>query len=289
MAVKNAVLLGLRQAREQGQHLAVAQRRVVLQVLAQVVGGLANFALAGQKNQNVAARAALPQLVHAIGNGLVQAVILFLLERPPAHFHRVGAPGHHDHRRGLPLGIGKVPGKALGINRGRGHHHLQIGPLGQDLLQIPKQKVDVQAALVRLVNDQGVVGLQKRIGLRLGQQNAVRHQLDRRAFLQRVLKTHLKAHHLAQRRVQLLRNALGHAAGGNAPGLGVANQPPALPLRRIAHAPAQRQGDFGQLRGFARAGFATDDDDLVGLQRLGNLLAAGGYRKGFGEGDLQGS
>jgi hypothetical protein len=60
-----------------------------------------------------------------------------------------------------------------------------------------------------------------------------------------------------------LRNALGHAAGGNAPRLGVANQPPALPLRRIAHAPAQRQGDFGQLRGFARAGFATDDDDLV--------------------------
>jgi hypothetical protein len=32
---------------------------------------------------------------------------------------------------------------------------------------------------MRLVNDEGVIGLQERVGLRLGQQNAVGHQLDR--------------------------------------------------------------------------------------------------------------
>jgi hypothetical protein len=41
---------------------------------------------------------------------------------------------------------------------------------------------------------------------------------------QPVLEAHLVAHHLAQRRLQLFGNALGHAAGGNAARLGVADQ-----------------------------------------------------------------
>jgi hypothetical protein len=41
---------------------------------------------------------------------------------------------------------------------------------------------------------------------------------------QAVLKPHLETHHLAQRRLQLFGNAFGHAAGGNAARLGVANQ-----------------------------------------------------------------
>jgi hypothetical protein len=38
------------------------------------------------------------------------------------------------------------------------------------ICEIAQQKVDVQAALVRLVDDQRVVGLEQRIGLGLGQQ-----------------------------------------------------------------------------------------------------------------------
>ena len=53
--LKDAVLLGLRQPREQRQHLGVAQRGDVAQVLAQVVGGFADLALTGQKHQDVAA------------------------------------------------------------------------------------------------------------------------------------------------------------------------------------------------------------------------------------------
>ncbi len=49
-----------RQPREQRQDLGVAVQRLVAQVLAQVVGGLADLALAGQEDEDVAraARAA---------------------------------------------------------------------------------------------------------------------------------------------------------------------------------------------------------------------------------------
>ena len=179
-------------------------------MLAQVIGRLTDLTLTGQKDQNIAALgAAVPQLIHAIGNGVIEVVVFLFLKRAIAHFHRISATRNHDDRR-WPLGAFKMLGKALGINRGRSHHHLQVGALGQDLLDVAQQEVNVQAALVRLVNDQRVVSLEQRVGLRLGQQDAVRHQLDGSALLQRVLKTHLVAHHLTQRRVQLFGNALGH-------------------------------------------------------------------------------
>ncbi|MPM26547.1 hypothetical protein SDC9_73051 [bioreactor metagenome] len=243
MAVKNALLLGLRQAREQRQHLGAAQHGRVLQVLAQMVGGLADFALARQKHQNVAALAACPKLVHALGNRVVQIDVFLLFKRPPAHLHRIGPARNHDHRRGTSLVL-EVLGKAVRIDGGRGDHHLQIGPLGQNLLDVAQQKVDVQAALVRLVDDQRVVGLEQRIGLRLGQQNAVGHQLDGRALLQRVLKPHLVAHHLAQRRLELLGNPLGDRRGRNPARLRVADQMAAhvalLVRHRVHLAPPQR-------------------------------------------------
>jgi hypothetical protein len=146
------------------------------QVLAQVVGGLADLALAGQEDQDVALVAA-PEFVHAVGNRLVQVVVAAFLKRPPALLHREHAPRHHDDRR-RPLARRKVLRKAVRIDGGRGHDDLQVRPARQDLAQVAQQEVDVQAALVRLVDDDGVVGLEQRVGLRLGQQDAVGHQLD---------------------------------------------------------------------------------------------------------------
>ena len=77
---------------------------------------------------------------------------------------------------------------------------------------------------MRLVNDDRVVGLEQRVRLRFSQQDAVGHQLDGRVPAQSVLKPHLETHHIAQRGFQLLGNALGHATGRNASGLGVPNQ-----------------------------------------------------------------
>ena len=268
----------------------MAQHGLLCQVLAQVVRRLADLALAGQEDQDVATRAAGPQLVHAFGDGVVEVMVALFLERAPAHLHGVGAARDHDHRR-RPLGAFEVPGEPLGIDGGRCHHHLEVGAPGQDLLDVAQQEVDVEAALVGLVDDQRVVGLEQRVGLRLGQQDAVRHQLDRGVLGQPVLETHLVAHHIAQRRVQLLGNALGHRAGGNAARLRVADQVAAhLALvvgRGVDLAPAQRQRDLGQLRGLARARLAAHDDDLVPVHGLHDFLTAGGYGQGFREADLQ--
>ena len=58
----------------------MAQHGLLCQVLAQVVGRLADLALAGQEHQDVAADAAGPQLVHAFGNGVVEVVVALFLE-----------------------------------------------------------------------------------------------------------------------------------------------------------------------------------------------------------------
>ena len=220
----------------------------MLQVLAQMVGGFANLALARQKHQNVAALATGPELIHALGNRIVEVEVLLLLERAITHLHRKRAARDHDDRRRSVLVL-EMLGKPIGIDRGRGHHHLQIGPLGQDLADVAEQKVDVQTALVRLVDDQRVVGLEQGIGLRLGQQDTVGHQLDRGILLQLVLEPHAVTDHFAERRVQLLGNPLGHGRRGNPARLGVTDEVAAhlalLVGNGIDLATPQRQRDLG--------------------------------------------
>ena len=136
VAVKNAVLLSLAQARKQRQNLGVTHQRLVAQVSAQVVSGLANFPLTGQKHQDIALVVGVaPELVHAIGDGVVQVVVTRLFKRPVALLHREHAARHHDDRRRAGPGF-EVVGKALCIDGGRGDHHLQIGSARQDLTQI---------------------------------------------------------------------------------------------------------------------------------------------------------
>src|SRR5574337_1163005 len=143
------------------------------------------------------------------------------------------------------------------------------GPAAENLLQMAEQEVDVQAALVRLVDDQRVVGTQERIALRLGEQDAVGHELDRSPALQPVLEAHLVADHLAERRAQFLRDALGDRTRGDAPLLRVADQPPPAGTQ----AAPELQRDLRQLRGLARAGFAADDDHLMRGDRARDLVA----------------
>jgi hypothetical protein len=212
--------------------------------------------------------------IHPIGDGLVQAVLAAFFERPVALLHRKQSARHQDDRRG-PLGRFKVLGEALGVDGGRGDDDLQIRPARQQLAQVAQQEVDVQAALMGLVDDDRVVGLEVWIALGFGQQDAVGHQLDRCAGLQPILKAHLVAHHLAQRGIELFRNAFGHTGGRNPSGLGVTNQLRTLAVftRLPPTAPAQRQRDLGQLGGLARARFATHDDDLMLAQGGLDLVA----------------
>ena len=227
--LKHLFLFGLREACKQGQHLHMPCVGVVRQVAAQVFCGIADFSLPRQKHQDVATRRTGPQLVHRVGDGVTQLMLAAFLPRAVAHFHGEGAARHHQHR-GRSVAAGEMLGKAVGVDGGRGDDDLQVGAARQDLLEVAQQKVDVQTALVGLVDDQGVIGLQKRIGLRLGQQDAVGHQLDGGVTRQLVLKPHFETHHLAQRGFQLLGDALGHRGGSDAAGLGVTDDLAALAM-----------------------------------------------------------
>ena len=100
VAVENPVLLGLAQAGKQRQDLGIARERLVRQVFAQVVGGFADFALAGQKNQDVArAVRTHPEFIDRIGHRVVQAVVARFLERTVALLDRKHPARHHDDRR----------------------------------------------------------------------------------------------------------------------------------------------------------------------------------------------
>ena len=186
MGGKNLLLFGSRQPRIQRQNLGVLQVG-----LAQVLGGIANLPLARQKHQHVTRRLALTALkllnLGQRGNdALVDAevfldrVALFVpfgAERPIPDIHRVGTTGHFNHRRIVEMGR-----EPLKINGCRGDDHLQIRPLGQDGLEVTQQEIDIEAALVRLVDDQGVIAGEVTVILGFGQQNAVGHQLDQRAL-----------------------------------------------------------------------------------------------------------
>ena len=205
---------------------------------------------------------------------------LRVVAAPRGGVARLGAARRRAGRR-------KVIRKALRVYRCRSDDDLEVGPARQELAQVAEQKVDIQAAFVRFVNDDGVVGAQQRVGLRLGQQDAVCHQLDRGVAAQAVLKAHFEADHLAQRGLEFFGNALGHAGGGYAPGLRVADQRAAT-AGVIELAAAHGQGDLGQLGGLARACFTTDDDHLVRGNGGRDFVALARHRKRFGELNDQG-
>ncbi len=115
-------------------------------------------------------------------------------ERPIAHFHRIRAARHLDDRR-----VAEMLREALGLDRRRGDDHLEIRALRQQALEIAKQEVDVEAALVRFVDDDRVVGPQQPIALRLGEQDAVGHELHVRLGRDLVGEAHLVADRVAQR------------------------------------------------------------------------------------------
>ena len=162
-------------------------------------------------------------------------------------------------------------GETLQVDGRRGDDQLQVRPTRQQRLQEAEQEVDVQAALVGFVDDDRVVAFQVAVVLGLGQQDAVGHQLDQRAFVALVLKAHLVADQGAQWRADFLGDAGRHAARSQPARLGVADQ--------AVGAAAQFQADLRQLGGLARPGLAGNHHDLALFQRSLDLIALGGNRQ----------
>ena len=236
-------------------------RRVVF---AQGLRRLADLALAREEHEDVALALAR-QLVRRVADRFVEVVIVVLrLDRVVTDFHRVEAPGNLDDGSRFSVHL-EMLGETLGIDRRRGDDELEIRPPREELLHIAEEEIDVEAAFVRLVDDQRVVLPQFPVALRLGEQDAVSHDLDIGARANFVREADLVADRASEFGLQLLSNARSGGARSDPARLG-------MPYESL-DASAQIEADLGKLRGLARAGFAAHDDDLMRGDALRDLLA----------------
>ena len=249
------------------------------------VGGVPDLPLARQEDEHVA-RPLGRQLADRVEDrlGLVALDRLALLvvlrqlqQRAVADLDGVRTTRDLDHRGP------EVRGEAVDVDRGAGDDHLEVRPARQQPPEVAEQEVDVEAALVGLVDDDRVVLAQVAVALQLGQQDAVRHQLDPARAAGAVGEAHLVADDVAELGAELLGDPLRDRPGGDAARLGVADQLAALGRPQPA---AQLEADLGQLGGLPRAGLAGDDDDLVVTDGSGDVVAARGDRELGRVGDL---
>ena len=270
--LEDAVLLGGRQARVEGEDVEVLGG-----MLAQGVGGVADLPLAGEEDEHVARRTFPAQLVDRVDDAvdlvaLVATGIVRVHQRPVPDLDGVGAPGDLDDR-----GVAEVAREPLRVDRRRGDDDLEVGAAREQLGEVAEQEVDVEAALVGLVDDQRVVPAQHPVLLDLGEQDAVGHELDQRVLARAAGEADLVADGVGAGGAELLGDAFGHRARRDPPRLGVAD--------RAEHAAAQLERHLRQLRGLARPGLAGDDDHLVGLEGRADVVDAPADRQLVGVGD----
>ena len=191
---------------------------------------------------------------------------------PVADLHRKGAAGHLDDGRAP-----EVVGEPLGLDGGRGDDDLEVRPAGQELGQVAEDEVDVEAALVGLVHDDGVVGRQPAVVAQLGQQDPVGHELDVGGRPHLVGEADRVADGAAHLDAQLGGQTIGHGARRQPTGLGVADH--------ATHPPTQLQADLGQLGGLAGPRLARHHHHLVVTDGLGDLPTPLRHRQVGGIGD----
>ena len=182
----------------------------MLQVVSEVICSFSNFPLTGQKDEHVSPiQRVHPQLIKGLCDGLVEPMVSSLFKWAITDLHGKGAARDRDDGSG-PTGRGKVIGEPLRVNGGRGHDDFEVWPPGENFLQVAEQEINVQTSLMGLIDDDGVIGLQERVALRLRQEYPVRHEFDGGLRAELIVKAHFVAHDLAQGGAKLLRDALGN-------------------------------------------------------------------------------
>ena len=149
-------------------------------------------------------------------------------------------------------------GEALGVDRRGSDDDFEIRPLALDAPQVAEDEVDVEAALVRLVDDQRVVVREATVAADLVEQDAVRHDLDERRRARLIREPHLEADGLADPHVELRGEPARDGLRGDAPRLRVADH--------AFDAAPGLEAELRQLRRLAAAGVAANDDDAVRLR-----------------------
>ena len=209
--LEDLLLLGRRQARVERQDPDLGR-----QARGQRLRGVADLALAGEEDEHVAGRV-VEQLLDRVADR-VDGIVL-LGGRPVADLDGIRAPGDLDDRRAA-----EVLAEAGGVDRRARDDELEVGPARQQLLEEAEQEVDVQAALVRLVEDDRVVALEEAIAPDLGQQQAVGDEADLRLAARLVVEAHGVADGAAERDAELLGDPRRDRARGDPPRLGVGDR-----------------------------------------------------------------
>ena len=255
--LEHPVLFSRRQPREQWQHFN--SFRVMF---AQHFRSVTYLAFAGKEYQYVSPQSSCREFIERTTDRLrniLKIAFCVHVQRTIAYLHRIAAPGHlHD------LGA-EMSGEALGIQRGRGNDQFEIGPARQKSFEVAEQKIDVQTALMRLVNDQRVVIFQQWIAVYLREQYAVGHQLDAAVRRYLVVKPHLVADHSAQLGFQFKRDARCDRTRRDTARLCVADD--------ARYTAPEHQADLRQLSSFSRAGLTAHDHDLVFRNHTRQILA----------------
>ncbi len=209
------------------------------------------------------------------------------LDGPDGHFDVVGlvhVPGKRFGRHVLQVHGKEAPAdvddgrlvegldELLGVERRRSDDHLELGAGRQERPGEPQEKIDVQAALVGFVDDQGVVFEEVVVGLRLGQEHAVGHDLDVGFPRRPVLEADLVAHRAAEGLAELFGDAIGDGHGGDPARLGAGDHP--------GHAAPGLEAHLGDLGALAAARLAGDDHHGMPADGLDDLLGLGGDGQG---------
>ena len=275
--MKDPLLFRCGQPRIQRQDVGLAAAKGPA---AQRLRRLENFPLGRHKQQHVP-RSARANFMHRVRHPLqpIRFVPILVDRRGPIqHLDRIHASRDFQHRD-RPHHRTKVGRKSFGINRGRRDNHLQITSLRNQTMQVPEQKVDIQGPLVRFIDNNRIVIVEKRPTLRFRQQNSVRHQLDMRLLGRGIGKTDFKADFTTDLNGKFFGDARGDRTSGDPAGLCVSDG--------SGHTPSQFEADFGKLRRLPRTGLATDHDDLMVPNRGSNLVFAQHHRERIIKRDLR--
>ena len=173
----------------------------------------------------------------------------------------------------------EVPARTLRFDRRRGDDQLQVRPLRQDPLEVAEDEVDVEAALMRLVDDDGVVFAQQWSrwisASRMPSVMSLTLVLRLTSPVKRTLKP--TSWPMSTPSSSAMRSATVRAAS---------RRGCVWPMRPFSPQP-ELQAHLRNLGGLTGTGLAGDDGHLVGRDGGHQVLAALGDRQLGGVGDMQ--